>query len=270
MRDHTHVPTPAGPRARSLAYALAVVALAVVALAVVALAPGTATAQSDQPTIVVNDTTMTANGTATVDVVLTEVPEGLSGYYMELTVEDGAAAQIESVTYSETFGMTSATQIGDGGRTVTLEAADVREAVEPGATDVRLATVTVSGVEPGQANLTVDPLQFDTDSGAGFQPSTRAGLVTVSGHGDTDTGVTAASDSPGDSPAGDVTATPADVTTDADVSDADAIASSTDGDPTTPVATGGEAAGASLLALAGGSLLVLAALTAVVLGRRRL
>jgi len=176
-RDPHSISTLAPDRIAGTALALTLVALALLG----AVAAGPATAQSDQPTVrVVGDTASTA-GTTTVGVVLTAAPDGLSGYYLDLTVD--GPARVESASYPDGFGLTSDPVVGDDGRTVTLEAADVEGQVEPGATDVTLATVELAGTAPGDVELTVRPRQFDDDEGAGFQPTVQSGTVTVTGDG---------------------------------------------------------------------------------------
>jgi len=174
--------------------AIAVV-LAVLALLGAVAAAGTATAQSDQPTIVVTDGTTTADGTTTVGVVLTSAPNGLAGYYLELTVQNPEVAHIDAAGYPDQFGLTSDPVVGADGATVTLEAADMEGAIEPGATDVTLATVTVAGAAPGEVELSLEPQQFDADDGSAFDPATQSGTVTVSGSGDGADSPTAGSES---------------------------------------------------------------------------
>ena len=171
--------TDARRRGAALAVALAALAL----LGAVAAA-GTATAQSEQPTVVVTDGTTAPDGTTTVGIVLTNAPDGLAGYYLDLTVENPSVARIDAVGYPDRYGLTSDPAIGGDGATVTLEAADIEGAIEPGATDVTLATVTVTGATPGEVALTVTPRQFDADDGSAFTPATVAGTITVSGSGD--------------------------------------------------------------------------------------
>jgi hypothetical protein len=168
--------TDARRRGAALAVALAALAL----LGAVAAA-GTATAQSEQPTVVVTDATTAPDGTTTVGIVLANAPAGLAGYYLDLTVENPDVARIESAGYPDRFGLTSEPAVGSDGATVTLEAADVEGAIEPGATDVTLATVTLAGAAPGEAELAVEPRQFDADDGSAFTPATASGTVTVTG-----------------------------------------------------------------------------------------
>jgi hypothetical protein len=218
--------------ARGRGAALAV-ALAALALLGAVAAAGTATAQSEGPTIVVTDATTAADGTTSVEIVLTSAPSGLSGYYLDLTVGNPDVARIEGAGYPNRFGLTSEPAVGSDGGTVTLEAADIEGAIEPGATDVTLATVTLAGAAPGEADLTATPRQFDADDGSAFTPATAAGTITVSGSIDTPSADGATDD--GDGTDGtDADGDAAEV--DADGSTADTDAESTEGDgPLSPV-----------------------------------
>jgi hypothetical protein len=221
------------------------VTLAALALFGAVTAAGTATAQSDRPTVQVVGNTVTAAGTTTVGVVLTSAPDGLAGYYLDVAVENPEVARIDGASYPDRFALTSDPSVGDDGATVTLEAADMEGAIEPGATEVALATVQLSGVSPGEAELTVEPRQFDADDGSAFQPATAAGAVTVTG-GDGD-GATAADTTP----TSDDGATDASGSGDADDGDGDGDAAA-DGDGPGAEETAGQGtlpAGLTLVAL---------------------
>lgn len=141
---------------------------------------------TDRPTVDVATKTLENGETATVAVTLSSAPEGLSGYKLDLAA-DGAVARIDSVSYPDQFGLTTEPTIVDDGRTVTIEAADLDGEIEPGATNVTLAHVNVTGVEPGNATLAVEPVQFDGDDGSKIDPTTEPGVMTV---GATDGGAT--------------------------------------------------------------------------------
>lgn len=254
---------PNSPTRVALAVALAAVALLGTA--------GAVTAQTGQPTISVNDATATTDDTTTVDVVLAEAPDGLSGYYLDLSVEDGGVARIESASYPDKFGLTSDPDIGSEGRTVTLEAADMEGTIGPGATNVTLATIEVAGVAPGRARIAVEPRQFDNDDGVQFQPSTQPGVLTVDGE---------PNDAAGSDAGGDTSDAASDAASDdATSSDAGDDAASNDDSATPPPATAGDDGdanaesfgfGAPLPLLGGVALGAVAALIAVGLGRRLL
>lgn len=163
-------------------YTAAFVALAL--LATVAGA-GAATQTADGPAIRLTDGTTTAGGNTTVDVVLTSAPDGLAGYYLDLTVESPDGTRIVNASYPDRFGLTTTPEYSDDRSTVTLEAADLNDAVEPGATDIRLATVELSGGASGGASLAVEPRQFDDDDGNTFEPARATTQATAARSGST-------------------------------------------------------------------------------------
>ena len=177
------------PDARRCVAALAVLT---VAFGLLMAGTGVTTAQTAQPTVSVSSATATVDDTATVDVVLTEAPDGLSGYYLDLTVSDPEVATVTSASYPDEFGLTTDPTIDSDGQTVTLEAADMEGSISPGATDVTLATVEVASQAAGEVELTVEPQQFDTDDGDRLRPEAQSGAVTIDGGG-SDTGSSDAS-----------------------------------------------------------------------------
>lgn len=195
--------------ARSRTVLLGVVLLAVGASALT----GAATAQSDSPTIRVQSATVEPGETATVDVVLTSAPDGLAGYAIDLSVGDSNAL-IEGASYPDAFGLTSDPTVSEDGSSIRLEAADLNDQVQPGATDVVLATVEVSSGMAGDITLSVQPLQFDADGGDSVNPASESGTLTVS-----DDATSTAADAGADSPTTDAAS--------AATSDADADTTST-------------------------------------------
>ena len=173
------------PEARTCGAVIAVVAITITVLWT---GMGAATAQTDQPTVNVNSATTTVDDTTTVDVVLTGAPNGLSGYYLDVTVEDTDVARITAASYPDRFGLTTDPALDADGRTVTLEAADMEGTVAPGATNVTLATVEVASSAAGEIELTVEPRQFDTDDGDRLRPDTQGGVLTVDDGTESDSG----------------------------------------------------------------------------------
>jgi hypothetical protein len=187
------IPTPTrtdpGARRARPAPALVPAALALVVLLAAVAASGTVVAQTDRtdrPTLEVVGGTVAGGDATTLRVVLTTAPDGLAGYYLRLSVADAGVARFANASYPDRFGMTSEPEVGDEGRTVTLEAADLDDSVEPGATDVTLATVAVSGVSPGEVRVGVEPLQLDADGGSAIDATTRAAEITVTPNGGSD------------------------------------------------------------------------------------
>lgn len=183
MTDSTHLSI----RGRTVHLALALAALALLA----GTLPAVAAAQSS-PTVTVGNGTVAAGETTTVQVVLTSAPDGLAGYQVELALEDPAVAQFDNASYPDRFALTTDPVVSSDGGTITLEAADLDGAIEPGAGNVTLATVEIVGGETGETDLTVASGQFDADGGGAIEPATEPTTVTVS-PGATETAVTGTS-----------------------------------------------------------------------------
>ena len=167
------------PRTRLVAPAvLAVAALVAVTLAVV-VGGTAAVAAQDGPAVRVPGTSVDPGETATVRVVLTSAPEGLAGYELVLSLETDGVAAFAGAEYADAFGLTTDPAVGEDGRTVRLEAADVGGNVRPGASNVTLATVELRGVSAGETALEVRPVQFDADGGTPMNVGTDAGVVAV-------------------------------------------------------------------------------------------
>lgn len=199
MTRYTNPPTTV-PDPRTCIAALAV---ATITFGLLLAGAGVTAAQTGQPTVSVSSATAAVDDTTTVDVVLTEAPDGLSGYYLDLTVDNPEVATVTSASYSDEFGLTTDPTIDADGQTVTLEAADMGGSISPGATDVTLATVEVASQAAGEVELTVEPQQFDTDDGDRFRPETQPGVLTIGGGGNDAAGSgSAGSDGAGASEAG--------------------------------------------------------------------
>jgi hypothetical protein len=185
MTDDTHL-SIRGRTAR-----LALVALVLLAGMLPALAAG----QSD-PTISIETGSVAAGETTAVPVVLTSAPDGLAGYRLELAVADPGVARFGNASYPDRFGLTTDPVVGSDGGTVTLEAADLDGQIEPGASDVTLATVALTGVAGGETRLTVESSQVDADGGGAVEPATAATTLTVTGDATTEAGAATDASSP--------------------------------------------------------------------------
>lgn len=112
-------------------------------------------------------------------VVLTSPPDGLSSYYLDRSVSNFEIAHIGSASSPDAFGLTINPDVGSDGAMVTLEAANVEEAIETGVSNVTFATAKLAGAAPSEAQLTVNLQQFGLDDGNALQPTTRASVMTV-------------------------------------------------------------------------------------------
>lgn len=155
----------------------------VAGLALVPAGASAATAPINGSTLAVTDTTVERNAKARVRVSLDRVPAGLAGYELTLRLRSESVANVTGASYPDDFRPTTDPQIGASGQTVTLEAADLSSQIEPGETNVTLATVNVSGVKSGTARVVVTDFQVDADNGSRVNPTLDAGKITVSQNG---------------------------------------------------------------------------------------
>lgn len=140
-------------------------------------------ATESSPVVAIDDATIDVGNRTTVDLTLSSAPNGLSGYKINVTVDDGSVAEFTGASYpSNTYSLTD-TQVADGNRTISLKAVDLSDNVGPGATDIDLASVEIQGKTRGETNLTIDVVQMDTDDDGGdvkaINPTTDPGTVTV-------------------------------------------------------------------------------------------
>ncbi|WP_049899874.1 hypothetical protein [Natrinema sp. J7-1] len=142
------------------------------------LVTGATTTSAADSSLVVADATVEPGGTATHRLALTDAPNGLAGFEVTLELStDGAT--ISNASYPDTYGKTSEPIVSDDGQSGTVEAADLTDAVTPGATDVTLATVAVTGPDTGSTTLEITDLQLDADGGSRIEPALEAGTLTV-------------------------------------------------------------------------------------------
>jgi PKD repeat protein len=115
--------------------------------------------------------------TATVDLTLLSAMDGVSGGRLTVSVDHPGVARINGASYADGFDLTRTPDVSSDGSSVELALADVEKSVQPGATDVPLATLDVEGVGTGTTDLTVEVEAFDDDAGDSIDVLTRDGLV---------------------------------------------------------------------------------------------
>ncbi|WP_226481295.1 hypothetical protein [Natrinema amylolyticum] len=156
-----------------------------------------ANGSTTESSLVVADATVEPGGTATHRIALTDAPDGLAGFKITLELSTEAAT-VSNASYPDTYGKTSDPIVSDDGQSVTVEAADLTDEVAPGATDVTLATVAVTGPDTGSTTLEITDVQADADGGSRIEPVLEAGTLTV----DDGTAVSSAQTADGDGDGG--------------------------------------------------------------------
>ncbi|ELY89946.1 hypothetical protein [Natrialba taiwanensis] len=146
-----------------------------------------ASVAADEPELVVSNGTIAPGDTGTHRIALTDAPDGLAGYKLELEFSSEGAARVANASYPERFGLTTDPIVSADGQSLAVEAADLDDEIAAGATNVTLARIEVDGVEAGTTDLQVAAMQVDADGGSPVEPAVEAGTVTV-GDGGTEAG----------------------------------------------------------------------------------
>lgn len=118
-------------------------------------------------TLSANPSTVSLNqgSTQTARIIVDELPYGLSGYSIRVSLADPSIGKIVSVHYPQwavintTDGLQSAS--------VTMNAVDLTKQIEAGVKSVELGSITISGVSTGSTNILITSLKFDGDGEAG-------------------------------------------------------------------------------------------------------
>jgi len=115
------------------------------------------------------------------DVVLNRVPTGLSEFDIRVTLTNTSVGEIVGFSYpSWAFMATNVTLPADA---VDLQAADLMNSVEAGATNVTLCTLTVRGDIAGETGLTIVTAEVDDDASGRYAPETADAVLVVEGQG---------------------------------------------------------------------------------------
>lgn len=129
--------------------------------------------------IVIEDATVTPGEDDSVEIVLSDAPQGLAGFELSLAVESDEIAAFRGGAYPDEYGMTTDPVLEDDERTVTVEAADLDDEITPGATDVTIATIGLTGEAPGTTAVRVTNAQLDADDGDPIEATIVNGSLTV-------------------------------------------------------------------------------------------
>lgn len=117
-----------------------------------------------------------AGGAFLVPIVLDNAPTGLSGFVMDVSIDNPAIASIVGVDFPASF-LTSQTPPTDS--RWRLVAVDLQRLIERGATQATLATLRVQGHDAGTTKVHLQVVKMDDDDGNPMQPRVMPGTVTV-------------------------------------------------------------------------------------------
>ncbi|MBP1928167.1 hypothetical protein J2741_000714 [Methanolinea mesophila] len=159
----------------------AIVVLVLLAAGIIASCSA-APALSFQP----GSVSIVSGGVSTLNLTLNEAPEGLAGYDCVVRITNPGTGVISSVQYPAWAVMHNTTALVDGG--LRISGTDIDLEIDPGATDIVLATLTVRGISAGSSAVTVSSVNMDADGGGMITPSLGSATLTVTGTGGTSGG----------------------------------------------------------------------------------
>lgn len=122
-------------------------------------------AVSAVPSITINgEQTTDVSSTNKFDITLNEVPNGLSGYNITVSLINASLAEIISVEFPKWASINSnKTTPSDS---VWIKAVDLNDQIQKGATNVVLATLNVRRDNPGNISFIITVGQMDDDNGS--------------------------------------------------------------------------------------------------------
>ena len=152
--------------------ALAVLALLLTAILAIPASP----AEASSPTVTAASGSVARGETVSVPIVLSEAPSGLAGYDLTVTLSNPTVARLVGAELPD-FGLTS--QVFISSSEIRLRAADFTHLVEPGATNITLATLRVEGVKKGKTEIAIQITRLDDDDGYPIETQVIDGSLTV-------------------------------------------------------------------------------------------
>ena len=118
---------------------------------------------SANATVALESKTLPLDNTTTLNLTLSDAPDGVSGYEITIKRTNRSVLGITNVTFADGWSPTDTRYDSDTG--LTVKAADLNHTVEPGATNVSLATFEVHGKTDGSTNVSVTVRALDDDDG---------------------------------------------------------------------------------------------------------
>ncbi|ADN35709.1 peptidase C1A papain [Methanolacinia petrolearia DSM 11571] len=115
----------------------------------------------------------------TIYLTLDNAPQGLSGYNLNVSLDNTSIAEITGVSFPDWAANMSTHGALPAGSGLLIKASDVNYLVEPGATSITLATLTLKGLRPGSTEITMANANFDDDNGSDIPHYVSTGTLSV-------------------------------------------------------------------------------------------
>jgi hypothetical protein len=177
-------------------------------------------------TVTVDQSSIPENETATANLTLSSAPAGLAGYTLTVGADDPSVVRTTAATFPDAFNLTKAT-FGPDNETVTLQATDVENRTVPGDTDIRLASVELTGDGGGSTTVSVQSIDLlDAEDGSRIDADVDGASVSSTGTSFVVTGLSA----PGNVSQGDPVTVDATVTNDGSAAGSETVSFRLDGE----------------------------------------
>ena len=118
-----------------------------------------------------NGSIATQGESTVLHLTLDKAPDGLAGYFVNLTVDDPRIVRITGIEFPGWAGLHSTYGL-DEGKDVQIAAIDVSKKVQSGSTDIPLANVTVQGLINGSTKIHLNNEIVDSDTNGHIFPRT--------------------------------------------------------------------------------------------------
>jgi hypothetical protein len=127
-------------------------------------------------TVVIQSGGIMNGETISMPLILSSAPNGLAGYFIEVSLDNPATARIAGVDFPE-FGLTR--NVSNTGSAIQFAAADLMGVIQSNASDATIATLKVETISEGSTNFHVEAFKLDDDKGDSIQLQVVTGSLTI-------------------------------------------------------------------------------------------
>jgi PKD repeat protein len=145
---------------------------------------GISCASAENISFVPSTVSLSPGSSQQVQVVMDSVPKGLAGFNITLNISDPVIANITGVSLPSwvNVSLSRNSTLPSNSlwiKTIDLDGAKPNHTVVPGATNVILGNITITGIKAGTVNLSVSKTLITADGGSSITPVVTAGNINV-------------------------------------------------------------------------------------------
>ena len=145
---------------------------------------GISCASAENISFVPSTVNLSPGSSQQVQVVMDSVPKGLAGFNITFNVSDPGIANITGISFPSwaNVSLSRNSTLPSNGvwiKTIDLDGAKPNHTVVPGATNVILGNITITGKKAGTANLNVSKSLITADGGNSITPVVTVGKISI-------------------------------------------------------------------------------------------